>query len=122
MRNCISGCEGLARITTLKVMTVTRGIPSLPPASDHGLLLNSRGFIWEPGKSRGIGAKMAKIRMQMRRKKQIQADDGLAPTLEYSGYSTRECDQWVVYFIPVKYDNGEAIAMASDVSEAKTVL
>jgi len=36
--------------------------------------------------------------------------------------STRECEDCTVYFRPVKYDNGEANATASDVSEAKTVL
>ena len=51
-----------------------------------------------------------------------QADEGLTQTLEDSGYSTRECEDWTVYFRPVKYDNGEAYATASDVCEAKTVL
>ena len=44
-----------------------------------------------------------------------QADDGLTQTLEDGGYSTRECDDWTVYFRPAKYDNGDANAMASDV-------
>jgi hypothetical protein len=38
------------------------------------------------------------------------------------GYSTRECEDWTVYLRPVKYDNGEANATASDVWQAKTVL
>jgi hypothetical protein len=32
------------------------------------------------------------------------------------------CEDWTVYFRPVKYNNGEANAMASEVSKAKTVL
>jgi len=51
-----------------------------------------------------------------------QADDGSTQNLEDSGHSTRECEDGTVYFRPVKDDNGEANAMASDVSEAKTVL
>jgi hypothetical protein len=51
-----------------------------------------------------------------------QADDGLTQTLEDSGYSTRECEDWTVYFRPQKYDNGEANATASDVCEAKTII
>ena len=50
------------------------------------------------------------------------ADDGSTQNVEDWGHSTRECEDWTVYFRPVKYDNGEANAMASDVSEAKTVL
>jgi hypothetical protein len=51
-----------------------------------------------------------------------QADDGLTQTLEDQGYSTRECEDWTVYFRRLKYDNGEANATASDVCEAMTVL
>jgi len=51
-----------------------------------------------------------------------QADEGLTQTLEDWGYITRECEDWTVYFRPVKYDNGEANATASDACEAKTVL
>ena len=51
-----------------------------------------------------------------------QADGGSTQNVEDWGHSTRECEDWTVYFRPVKYDNGEANAMASDVSEAKTVL
>jgi len=51
-----------------------------------------------------------------------QADDESTQYVEDGGHSTRECEDWTVYFIHVKYDNGEANAMASDVSEAKTVL
>jgi len=50
------------------------------------------------------------------------ADDESTQNVEDCGHSTRECEAWTVYFRPVKYDNGEANAMASDVSEAKTVL
>ena len=51
-----------------------------------------------------------------------QADDGSTQLGEDLGHSTRECEDWTVYFRPVKYDNGEANATARDVSEAKTVL
>jgi len=50
------------------------------------------------------------------------ADDGSMQNVEDWRYSTRECDNWTVYFRPEKYNNSEANAMASDVSEAKTVL
>jgi len=48
-------------------------------------------------------------------------DDGLTQNMEDRGHSTRECEDWTVYFTPVKYDNGEANATASDVSEVNTV-
>jgi len=51
-----------------------------------------------------------------------QADDGSTQNVEDWGHSTRECEDWTVYFRHIKYDNGEANATASDVSEAKTVL
>jgi hypothetical protein len=51
-----------------------------------------------------------------------QAYDGLPLTLEDWRYSTREFEDWTVYFRPVNYDNGKANATASDEGEAKTVL
>jgi hypothetical protein len=51
-----------------------------------------------------------------------QVHDGSSQNLEVSGHSNRECEDWTVYFTPVKYNNGEANATASEVSEAKTVL
>jgi hypothetical protein len=42
--------------------------------------------------------------------------------VEHWGHSTRECEDWTVYFRDVKYDNGGANATASDVWEANTVL
>jgi len=51
-----------------------------------------------------------------------QADNGSTQNVEDWGHSTRECEDWTVYFRHIKYDNGEANATASDVSEAKTVL
>jgi len=42
--------------------------------------------------------------------------------VEDLGHSTTQCDDWTVYFRPVKYDNGEANATARDVSEANTAL
>jgi hypothetical protein len=38
------------------------------------------------------------------------------------GHSTRECEDWPEYLRHVKYNNGEANAMASDVTKGKTVL
>jgi len=46
----------------------------------------------------------------------LQADDGSTQNVEDWGHSTRECEDWTVYFRLVKYDNGEANAMASEVS------
>jgi len=54
--------------------------------------------------------------------KASQADYGWTQNVEDWGHSTRQCEDWTVYFRPVKYDNGEANATASEVSEAKTVL
>jgi len=51
-----------------------------------------------------------------------QADDGSTQNVEDWGHSTRACEDWTVYFRRVEYDNGEANATPSDVSEAKTVL
>jgi hypothetical protein len=51
-----------------------------------------------------------------------QADDGSTQNMEDCGHSTRQGEDWTVYFRYVKYDNGEANAMASNVSEATTVL
>jgi len=50
-----------------------------------------------------------------------QAVDGSTQNVEDWGHSTRECEDWTVYFRLVKYDHGEANTMASDLSEAKTV-
>jgi len=52
----------------------------------------------------------------------LPADDGSMQNVEDWGHTTRKCEDWTVYFRPVKYDNGEANEMASDVSKAKTVL
>jgi len=51
-----------------------------------------------------------------------QADDGWTQNVEDWGPSTRECEDWIVYFRPVKYNNGEANATASNISDVKTVL
>jgi hypothetical protein len=51
-----------------------------------------------------------------------EADDGSTQNVEDCGHSTRECEDWTVYYRHVKYDNGEVNATASDVSEAKTIL
>ena len=52
----------------------------------------------------------------------LQADDVSMQNVEDWGHSTRECEDWTVYFRPVQYEYGKANAMASDVSEVKTVL
>jgi len=52
----------------------------------------------------------------------LLAGDGSTQNVEDWGHSTRDCEDWTVYFKPVKYDNGEANATASHVSESKTVL
>jgi len=52
----------------------------------------------------------------------LQPHNGSTQNVEDWGHSTREFDDWTVYFSSVKYDNGEANATPSDVSEAKTVL
>ena len=51
-----------------------------------------------------------------------QADNGSTQNEVESGHSTKECEDWTAYFCPVKYSNHKANAMASDVSEAQTVL
>ena len=51
-----------------------------------------------------------------------QAVDGSTQNVEDSGHSTRECEDWTVYFRPVKNNNAEANATASDLSEVKIVL
>jgi len=53
--------------------------------------------------------------------KASQADDASTQNVEDWGRSARECEDWIVYFRHVKYDNGKANAMASDVSEANTI-
>ena len=55
-------------------------------------------------------------------KEVLQADDGSTRNVVDWRHSTRECEDWAVYCTHVKYDNGEANAIASDVSEAKSVL
>jgi len=41
--------------------------------------------------------------------------------VEDRGHSTRECEDWTVYFRHVKHVNGEANATASDVSDVQTI-
>jgi len=52
----------------------------------------------------------------------LQANDESTQNVEDWGQSTRECEDWTVYFRLVKYDNSEANATASDVTQAKSVL
>jgi len=51
-----------------------------------------------------------------------QVDDGSLQNVEDCAHSTRECDEWTVYFRPVKYANEEANAIPSNVSNGKTAL
>ena len=51
-----------------------------------------------------------------------ETDDGSMQNVEHRGYSTREGENWTVYFRPVQYNNGEANATASIMSKVKTVL
>jgi len=50
-------------------MQVTRAMPFPPPAGHDRPLLNPKGLTWEPVMSTGMRAKMAMMRMQVRRKK-----------------------------------------------------
>jgi hypothetical protein len=54
-------------------------------------------------------------------KEASQADDGTSQNVEEGEHSTGECEDWIVYFKPVKYDNSEANAMNSDVFKVNTV-
>jgi hypothetical protein len=53
--------------------------------------------------------------------KPSQANHGSMQNVVEWWHSTRECEDWTVYFRPVKYNNTEANATASDVSAAKTI-
>src|SRR5882757_5196150 len=44
-----------------------------------------------------------------------QADDESMQNMEDRGHSTRQCEDWTVYFRPVIYDNGAANAKANEV-------
>jgi hypothetical protein len=59
--------------------------------------------------------------MRMRRKKHREPMMDQRRTWRTEGI-VRECEDWTLYFRHVKYDNGEANATASDVSDAKTGL
>jgi hypothetical protein len=50
-----------------------------------------------------------------------QANDGSTQNVKDSGHSTRECEDWTVYFRHVKYVNGKPNATASNVSEGQTL-
>jgi hypothetical protein len=52
----------------------------------------------------------------------FQANNGSTQTVEDRGNSTRECEDWTVQITPVKYNNHEANATASDQSKWNTVL
>jgi len=52
----------------------------------------------------------------------LQDDDGSTHNVKTREHSIRECDDWTVYFRPVKNNNGKGNAIASNVPEVKTVL
>jgi hypothetical protein len=52
----------------------------------------------------------------------LQTGDETTQSVEHWGHSTRECEDWTVYFRHVKYDNGDANAMTSNVSKRKTIV
>jgi hypothetical protein len=51
-----------------------------------------------------------------------QADDGTTQNVEDWGHRTTECEDWTVNFTPIKYENEEADATATSLSEEKTEL
>jgi hypothetical protein len=65
MTNFISGCQGAAGITKMKVMKATIAMRSLRLAGDDGTRQNSRGLTWDPVIWTGMRARMATMRMQM---------------------------------------------------------
>jgi len=50
-------------------MKATKAMTCPPPAGDDGPQLNSSSVPWEPVMSMGMRARMAMMRMQMRREK-----------------------------------------------------
>jgi len=73
--NFISGCQGAAGITKMKVKKETIAMPFPPPAGDDGMRRNSRGWTREPVMSTDMRARMAmmRMRMQMRRMKHCKS-------------------------------------------------
>jgi len=122
MTHYISGCQGAAGITKMKVTKATSEMPSPPPAGNEGLRLNTRGLTWVAVLSTGMVGDDCNDVDGDEEEEALQADDGSTQNVEDWWYSTRECEDWTVYLRPVKYDNGEANATASNVSEAETVL
>jgi hypothetical protein len=57
-----------------------------------------------------------------KQEQESQANDGSTENLDDWGYSTIQGEDWSVYFGQIKYHNGEANALASNVSQPKTVL
>jgi len=53
---------------------------------------------------------------------QLPADDWSTQNVKDWVHCTRECEHWTVYFKLVKYNNGEANAMASHVSKAQSIV
>jgi len=55
-------------------MTVTKAMPSPPPAGDDGPRLNSKGLTWEPVMSTGMRARMATMRMRRKKHRKPMMD------------------------------------------------
>ena len=53
---------------------------------------------------------------------ELRTDDESIQNVEDWQHCTRECEYWTVYFRPVKHNNGEGNAMASNIPQGKTVL
>jgi hypothetical protein len=53
--------------------------------------------------------------------KSSKADNGSAQNVEDRRHSTRECEEWKVYFRHVRYNNSAAKATGSYESEVQTV-
>jgi len=69
MTNFISGYQGAAGIMKMEVMKAMISMASPPPAGNDGLQQNPSCLTLEPVMSTGIRARMATMRMRMRRNK-----------------------------------------------------
>src|SRR5882757_9567389 len=93
MTNCISGCQGAAGISKMKV---TKAMPSPPPTGDDGPRWNSRGLTWEPVMSTGMRARMAMMRMRMRMRRK-----------NYCKWRMDQCRMWRTDLGPSDVDGYE---------------
>jgi hypothetical protein len=69
MTNFIPGWQDASSIRRMTEITVTVAMPSAPPVGDDGPRRNQSGLKWEPMMLTGMRARMAMIRMRMRRNK-----------------------------------------------------